>query len=89
MQAAIYRHTKIIKILLDRGANTGVKDINGMTALICAAWYCEAETINILIDAGSNVKHKDIYGKTVLNYAWNNDNLKGSSALKRIEQLSR
>ena len=90
MCAAENGRTETVNALIEAGADD-LTDNEGRTALILAAEseYSNPETVNALIDAGSYVKQKDNSGKTALDYARNNPNLKGSSALERLEQLSR
>ena len=56
--------------------------------MIAADWG-RAEIINILIDAGADVKIKNYFGKMAVDYAREEEELKGTNALKRLEELSR
>ena len=91
MWAAKYGYTEIVNALIEAGADD-LTDNNGLTALIIAAYssFSNAETINALIDAGSYIKQRDNDGKmAAVDYARKNDKLKGTDALRRLEQLSR
>lgn len=44
--------------------------------------------ITVLLKAGAEVKAKDKEGKTVLDYAKDNEKLKGTQALKELEQAT-
>ncbi len=88
MFAAMYGRTKTVNALINAGADD-LTNSDGKTALIHAASSGNPETVNALIDAGSYVKQKDNSGKTALDYARNNPKLKGSSVLKRLEQLTK
>ncbi len=90
MWAADNGYTEIVNALIEAGADD-LTDNEGRTALIRAAasWSGNAQTVNALIDAGSNVKQKDNNGITALDYARTNRRLKDSSALERLEELSR
>ncbi len=86
--AANKGHAGTANALIEAGADD-LTDNNGKTALIHAAESDNPDTVNALIEAGSYVKQKDKSGKTALDYARKNPKLKGSSALKRLEDLSR
>ena len=74
---------------INHGADVNAKDNNGWTALFWATRYGNAKTINILIDAGADVKIKDNSGYMAVDYARGDKKLKGTTALKRLEELSR
>ncbi|MBQ6737922.1 MAG: ankyrin repeat domain-containing protein [Synergistaceae bacterium] len=71
------------------GADVNAKSKDGTTALMIAADWGRAEIINILIDAGADVKIKNFFGKMAVDYAREEEELKGTNALKRLEELSR
>jgi uncharacterized protein len=52
--AAAEGHTKVVKMLIDKGANVNLQDNEGMTALI---WGCKADSqvANALLDAGADI----------------------------------
>ena len=82
-------NAEIVNALIEAGADD-LTDNEGKTALIHATSSDDSnhETVNALIDAGSNVKHKDNSGRMALDYARDNPDLKGTDALKRLEELS-
>ena len=90
MWAAWRGRTENVNALIEAGADD-LTDNEGKTALIHAAKSERGnpETVNALIEAGSNVKHRDNSGKMAVDYARENDNLKGTDALKRLEELSK
>ena len=90
MWAAWRGRTENVNALIEAGADD-LTDNEGRTALIHAAKSERGnpETVNALIEAGSNVKHRDNSGKTAVDYARENDKLKGTDALKRLEELSK
>lgn len=69
--AAVENHTEVIKLLLGRGANPNVQNIQGDTPLICATKYAGGKpaTVKLLVDAGTDTGIKDDDGKTALDYA--------------------
>ena len=65
------------------------KDNDGYTALMMAADGGHTENVDALIDAGTDVNAKDNYGKMAVDYARENEKLKGTDLLKRLEELSK
>ncbi len=61
----------MIEILLKRGADPNVQNLQGDTPLICATKYAggKADTVKLLVDAGSDLAVMDDDGKTALDYA--------------------
>ena len=45
--------------------------------------------VGALLEAGANPKAKDMWGKTALDYAQDNENLKGTVALRQLQEASR
>lgn len=78
---------EVINILINAGAR--VNDVfgkNGITALMLAAKNSEDPGIlNALLDAGADIKMKNKKGKTALDFARENESLKNSDVLKRLE----
>ena len=91
MYAIEKEYAEIVIALIKAGADVNAKNQMNETALIKAASKGNAETINALIDAGANVKAKDLWswGMAAIDYAHENKKLKGTDALKRLEELSR
>ena len=93
MLAAYSGHLEIIDILIKAGADVNARKDNydGLTVLMEAtsSKWTNTETVNALLDAGADVKAKDNDGKTALDYARENEKLKGTDALARLERLSR
>ncbi|MBQ3585202.1 MAG: ankyrin repeat domain-containing protein, partial [Synergistaceae bacterium] len=81
-------HTDTVNALIEAGAED-VTDDDGKTALIHAAECGKPATVHALLDAGSYPKHKDNSGKIALDYARENDKIKGTDALERLEELSK
>jgi ankyrin repeat protein len=60
---------EIVHVLLQHGANVGMKDGSGITALHQAARFGWAEVVRILLRHGANVCTKDGDGRTALHQA--------------------
>ncbi|MFC1522569.1 ankyrin repeat domain-containing protein [Elusimicrobiota bacterium] len=73
MLATGYGHYKIVKILVDYGANVNAKTDHGNTALSIALANNSGEELNyivrILVENGANANAKDKNGSTVLMHA--------------------
>ncbi|KAI1734173.1 ankyrin repeat-containing domain protein [Xylaria scruposa] len=59
----------IVRILLDRGANTQSKDGYGRTPLSYASWAGHKAVAKMLLDKGADIESKDREGMTSLSYA--------------------
>ncbi len=64
--ASIFGHTAIAQYLLERGAQTKVKDILGSSPLHEACRYGQSEIVLLLLKAGSDPNSQDSLGKTPL-----------------------
>ena len=56
--------------------------------MLLAAIGNTPEVLTVLLEAGSDAKAKDGKGKTALDYAKENAKLKGTEALKLLEEKS-
>ena len=65
MVASKNGHTKIVKLLLEKGADVNAK----MTALMLAAANGHTEIIKLLLEKGADVNAKNKYGSTALMFA--------------------
>lgn len=68
---AIY--LRVIRVLLQHGAQTKIADKNGATALDAPAFYGRKAIVKVLLEAGANPNHRDQFGKTPLEWASYND----------------
>jgi len=57
---------KIIKLLLDKGADVNAKDNHGNTALMDAAWEGKPNMVLLLLEKGADINAKENYGNTAL-----------------------
>lgn len=76
LTAAEKGHTRIVKILLDHGANPNVTtDRYGRrTPLLWAAVNADLESVKALLDHGANINTPDAYGRTpLMEAAWATD----------------
>ncbi len=77
--AAFARHSKIVKILLDRGANPNGtahgEQAELSTPLIMAARAGDEDIVRLILEHGANPKIKDKNGLTPLDWAKNNSGM--------------
>jgi uncharacterized protein len=81
---------KVIVALLSAGASIEARTADDRTALIWAARDNPnpAEVIMVLLNAGADAKAMDKTGMTAVDAARYNPKLKGTEALKRLEEAS-
>lgn len=79
---------EIFSVLIDAGAED-VLNNSGRNALILAAMLNTAEVVTALLEACSDVHAKDVFGKTAFDHARDNPKLEGTSALLRLETMTR
>jgi ankyrin repeat protein len=91
MWAAGYnRNPEVITTLLKAGADINAKDNSGGTALMAAAERNpNPEVITALLKAGADAKAKNKVGQTAFEKAKYNEDLKGTDALKQLEETSK
>jgi len=63
------RYVKIVKMLLDQGADPNVREQNGFTALHAAAQNDDVEIIRLLLLGGADLTLKSTNGKTAMDIA--------------------
>ena len=82
---------EVITTLLKAGADLEARDSSpyGMTALMGAAYTNRnPEVIITLLKAGADARAKDKGGRTAFDWAQRNFSLKGTDALKQLEEAS-
>jgi len=83
------QNPKVIRTLLEAGADLEANGKDGFTALMCAAQTNKnPEVIMTLLKAGANGKAKDSERKTAFHYAKGNAKLKGTEAYRQLRQSS-
>ena len=88
--AARNKNPEVVNALLRTGADVNAKNDGSWTALMYAVYNNNNyKIVNALLKAGADVKNKDNDGKTALDYARENEKLKDTNALKRLEELSK
>jgi ankyrin repeat protein len=83
---------EVFTILVKAGADieAQVSYAGGGTALVWAAKDTDnPDVITTLLKAGANAKAKDHMGKIALDYAKDNEKLKGTNAFKQLEEASK
>ncbi len=81
---------EVITMLLKAGADINVKDWNSYTVLMWAAYKNQSpEVVIALLNAGANAKVKLGDGVTAFDLAQFNEKLKGTDALKQLEEASK
>jgi ankyrin repeat protein len=69
LRAANSGKTSIVRLLIGRGVPVDVRDGNGWTPLISAAWQDKAPTVACLLELGADRRLADAGGKTALDWA--------------------
>ena len=88
--AALNQNPEVITTLLKAGADPNPQDTKGTTALMYAAAQNRSpEVLMALLNAGANAKVKNKERKTAFDYAQYRTNLKGTDALKQLEEASK
>lgn len=67
--AARFGHTRILKILLDHGADVDGREIHEMTALHIAASTGHTDAVALLLDHEADINARDNNGDTALDFA--------------------
>ena len=83
--AASTKNAEIVKLLIDEGADVNIKNSQGQTALMMAAfWHTNnIDIVKMLLDNGADVNAKDNQDKTALDYAKKEKHTKIANLLKQ------
>lgn len=88
--AELNPNPKVITTLIAAGADIKARDDHGATPLmVAAASTPNSEVITTLLAAGANAKAKSNAGKTAFGKARDNESLKDTDALKKLEEASK
>ena len=78
---------EVLKVLLGSKANINAKSNDGRTPLMFAAEKNpNQDVLSTLLENNADVKAKSKVGKTALDYARGNEKLKGTEALRLLEE---
>ena len=88
MYAAEGDHAGTVDALLEGGADINARNNEGSTALMISAIHGCKYAAYALLEAGADVKIKNNNGKRAVDYARENESLKDTRILKRLEELS-
>ena len=69
LHCAVEKHTRVVQVLVDAGADIGAKDNKGRTPLLWASRFGELANVKILVEAGARVRDTDNDGCTCLIFA--------------------
>ncbi len=84
------QNPEVVTVLLAAGADINARDNYGRTPLMAAAKdNRNPEVITTLLKAGADGKVKNNAGKTAFDFAQSNWKLKGTDALKQLEEASK
>jgi hypothetical protein len=87
--AAAYNNPEVIALILKNGADINTKDEYDRTPLIRAAENnSNPEVISLLLKSGADARIKDSGGKRAIDFAGQNDNLKGTAAFTQLKKAS-
>ena len=74
MAAVVKGNINIVKLLLEKNADTNITDANGTNALHYATIFKLEDIAKLLVNAGAKIDIKDQHGKSPLDYAILNKN---------------
>ena len=80
------RGNAVVETLIKSGGNVNVRDTNGWTALIHAAWNRRVDAVRMLLAAGADVHAKDDTGRTALTMARDNSRQRNYDVIDMIER---
>jgi uncharacterized protein len=83
------RNPAMMTALIIAGSDVNAHTKRGLTPLIIAIWFHQTPAvITELLKAGAHVREKDDNGRTALDWARNNEELKGSDAYRQLLEAS-
>ena len=82
LHLAVYNeHPRIVKLLLEYGANPNARMNNGQTPIFIASYFGDLKSMKMLIEHGADVNVKDHLGNTPLHKAAEGDSPKAAELL--------
>lgn len=88
IRAAIFGKVEIVRLLLEKKADTELKNKAGFTALMTAALEHQLEIVRMLIEAGAAKGAKDKEGNTALDYAKEGESDDKEEVLQLLQRTS-
>jgi ankyrin repeat protein len=80
---------EIVTLLLEKGAEVEARDTDGWTPLMIAARFSStSEIVTVLLEKGADALAKSKAGKKAIDYAEENDKLKGTKAYWKLHDQS-
>jgi ankyrin repeat protein len=79
---------EIVKLLLAKGAEINARVATGQTPLMIAAGFSSPEIVTLLLAKGADPQAKDKGGLKAINFAQENDKLKGTPVFKELRKRS-
>ena len=88
IRAAVFGREAIVRLLLDEGADTDLKNATGFTALMAAALEHREPIIRMLLTAGAEKEAKNTYGRAARDYAEEGDSEHKAAVMQLLKANS-
>ena len=88
IRAAVFGREAIVRLLLEEGADTDLKNATGFTALMAAALEHREPIIRMLLTAGAEKEAKNTYGRAARDYAEEGDSEHKAAVMQLLKANS-